>query len=179
MSSPITSNNFKPNRHPKHRSYRQSRKKAEKVNAPAANVRAEEWGSTLEPWPTDAIDSSDVSKEIVSAWLQNVRAAENGGEMQKMEGLYDRLDREREKWDEKLKNPTACGWGRALENDWDRHSTTPAERDSLLRLVSRYAKELNTDGQKRSYAFVKLSPEGMAEKIRDVACQLMAFEKEK
>jgi len=32
---------------------------------------------------------------IISVWRQNVFAAENGGELQKMEELYDRLDRER------------------------------------------------------------------------------------
>ena len=56
-------------------------------------------------------DESDVSKEIISVWRQNVFAAENGGELQKMEDLYDRLDREREKWNERLNNPLTWGWG--------------------------------------------------------------------
>lgn len=73
-------------------------------------------------------DESDVSKEIVSVWRQNVYAAENGGELQKMEDLYDRLDREREKWDERLKNPHTWGWGGERDdlNDWARHSTNEA-----------------------------------------------------
>lgn len=43
-------------------------------------------------------------------WRQNVFAAENGGELQKMEDLYNRLDREREKWNERLNNPLTWGW---------------------------------------------------------------------
>ena len=68
-------------------------------------------------------DESDVSKEIISVWRQNVFAAENGGELQKMEELYDRLDRERERWDEKLNNPLTWGWGEPDElNDWARET---------------------------------------------------------
>jgi hypothetical protein len=66
-------------------------------------------------------DESDVSKEIISVWRQNVYAAENGGELQKMEGLYNRLDREREKWN----NPPTWGWGGGLPdelNDWARET---------------------------------------------------------
>ena len=65
-------------------------------------------------------DESDVSREIVSVWRQNVFAAENGGELQKMEDLYNRLDREREKWDERLNNPLTWGWGGEPDelNDW-------------------------------------------------------------
>lgn len=69
-----------------------------------------------------ASDESDVSKEIISVWRQNVFAAENGGEVQKMEDLYDRLDREREKWTERLNNPHTWGWGGEPDelNDWAR-----------------------------------------------------------
>ena len=54
-------------------------------------------------------------------WRQNVYAAENGGELQKMEDLYDRLHREREKWNERLNNPLTWGWGGGGPdelNDW-------------------------------------------------------------
>jgi hypothetical protein len=69
-------------------------------------------------------DESDVSREIVSVWRQNVFAAENGGEVQKMEGLYNRLDREREKWSERLNNPLTWGWGGEPDelNDWARET---------------------------------------------------------
>lgn len=65
-------------------------------------------------------DESDVTREIISVWRQNVFAAENGGEVQKMEDLYNRLDREREKWNERLNNPLTWGWGGAPDelNDW-------------------------------------------------------------
>ena len=67
-------------------------------------------------------DESDVSKEIISVWRQNVFAAENGGEVQKMEDLYNRLDREREKWNERLNNPLTWDWGGEPDelNDWAR-----------------------------------------------------------
>jgi len=67
-------------------------------------------------------DESDVSKEIISVWRQNVFAAENGGELQKMEGLYNRLDRERERWNERLNDPLTWGWGGEPDelNDWAR-----------------------------------------------------------
>ena len=70
-------------------------------------------------------DESDVSKEIISVWRQNVFAAENGGELQKMEDLYDRLDREREKWNERLNNPLTWGWGGGEPdelNNWARET---------------------------------------------------------
>jgi len=53
-------------------------------------------------------------------WRQNVFAAENGGESQKMEDLYDRLDRERERWNERLNDPHTWGWGGEPDelNDW-------------------------------------------------------------
>jgi len=65
-------------------------------------------------------DETDVSKEIVLVWRQNVFAAENGGELQKMEDLYDRLDSERERWNEKLNNPLTWAWGGEPDelNDW-------------------------------------------------------------
>lgn len=75
-------------------------------------------------------DESDVSKEIICAWRQNVFAAENGGELQKMEDLYDRLDREREKWDERLNNPLTWGWGAGEPdelNDWARDTREPPD----------------------------------------------------
>ena len=55
-------------------------------------------------------------------WRQNVFAAENGGELQKMEDLYNRLDRERERWNERLNNPLTWGWGGEPDelNDWAR-----------------------------------------------------------
>lgn len=67
-------------------------------------------------------DESDVSKEIISVWRQNVFAAENGGELQKMEDLYNRLDSERERWNERLNNPLTWGWGGEPDelNDWAR-----------------------------------------------------------
>lgn len=57
-------------------------------------------------------------------WRQNVFAAEHGGELQKMEDLYDRLDRERERWNERLNNPLTWGWGGGPDelNDWARDS---------------------------------------------------------
>ena len=69
-------------------------------------------------------DESDVTREIISVWRQNVFAAENGGELQKMEDLYNRLDREREKWNERLNNPLTWGWGGAPDelNDWAREA---------------------------------------------------------
>ena len=69
-------------------------------------------------------DESDASREIVSVWRQNVFAAENGGELQKMEDLYNRLDREREKWNERLNNPLTWGWGGGPDelNDWARET---------------------------------------------------------
>lgn len=72
-------------------------------------------------------DESDVSKEIISVWRQNVFAAENGGEVQKMEDLYNRLDRERERWNEKLNNPLTWGWGAEPDelNDWAREPKEP------------------------------------------------------
>ena len=53
-------------------------------------------------------------------WRQNVFAAENGGELRKMEDLYDRLDKERER----LENPLAWGWGGEPDelNDWARET---------------------------------------------------------
>jgi len=89
------------------------------ANPPTANVQAEGWGSTAEPWP-ETIDESDISKEIISVWRQNVFAAENGGELQKMEDLYNRLDRERERWN----NPLTWGWGGEPDemNDWARET---------------------------------------------------------
>ena len=80
-------------------------------------------------------DESDVSKEIISMWRQNVFAAENGGEVQKMEDLYNRLDRERERWNERLNNPLTWGWGGEPDelNDWARDpkedTTSPAWGD--------------------------------------------------
>ena len=73
-------------------------------------------------------DESDVSKEIIRVWRQNVYDAENGGELQKMEDLYDRLDRERVRWNERLNNPLTWGWGGEPDelNDWARHSTNDA-----------------------------------------------------
>lgn len=56
-------------------------------------------------------------------WRENVFAAKNGGEVQKMEVLYDRLDREREKWNQRLNNPLTWGWGGGEPdelNDWAR-----------------------------------------------------------
>jgi hypothetical protein len=80
-------------------------------------------------------DESDVSKEIISVWRENVFAAENGGEVQKMEDLYDRLHGERERWNERLNNPLTWGWGGQPDelNDWAREtkeaSASPAWGD--------------------------------------------------
>ncbi|KAF9787330.1 hypothetical protein BJ322DRAFT_717487 [Thelephora terrestris] len=104
----------------KHKPRRQPHKETVAVNSPAVNAQAEGWGSSANPWP-DTIDESDVSKEIISAWRQNVYAVANGGELQKMEDLYNRLDREREKWNERLNNPLTWGWGGGEPdklNDW-------------------------------------------------------------
>lgn len=120
-------------------------------------------------------------------WRQNVFAAENGGEVQKMEGLYDRLDKEREKWNEQLNNPLTWGWGGEPDelNDWARRSTNDAVREpdrwgerqqghsdktpdgvsrnpepiptSLERLLYSFAHKLKADGCQRSYAFVQVS----------------------
>jgi len=107
----------------------QSRRKHRRRGRPPqgpekVNVQAEEWGASGEPWPS-VIDESDISKEIISVWRQNVYEAENGGEVQKMEDLYDRLDREREKWNKRLNDPLTWGWGGEPDelNDWARHST--------------------------------------------------------
>jgi len=108
------------NHHRKHKPRRQPHKEPVTFNPPAANVQAEEWGSSANPWP-ETVDESDMSKEIISAWRQNVYAAEHGGELQKMEDLYNRLDGEREKWNERLNNPLTWGWGGGQPdelNDW-------------------------------------------------------------
>ena len=131
--------NANPNYNRRRKSRRQPHKEPIVVNPPAVNVQAEGWGSTADPWPgtigkQSAVglalrgsyvrpvisDESDISKEIISVWRQNVFAAENGGELQKMEDLYDRLDREREKWNERLNNPLTWGWGGEPDalNDW-------------------------------------------------------------
>lgn len=131
-------------------------------------------------------DESDVSREIVSVWRQNVYAAENGGEVQKMEDLYDRLDREREKWNERLNNPLTWGWGGEPDelNDWGGPSTNnaankphhwaervqsdgtdgpPSARNHeqipppLLELLSSRADTLRADGRQRSYEFAQVS----------------------
>ena len=70
-------------------------------------------------------DESDVGKEIISVWRQNVYAAEHGGELQKMEDLYNRLHTEREKWNEQVNNPLTWGWGAGQPdelNDWARET---------------------------------------------------------
>lgn len=70
-------------------------------------------------------DETDVSKEIVSVWRQNVYAADHGDPLQKMEGLYDRLDKEREKWTQRLNNPLTWEWGGAEPdelNGWARET---------------------------------------------------------
>lgn len=134
------------------------------------------------------LDESDVSKEIIFVWRRNVYAAENGDEPQKMEGLYDRLDREREKWNDKLNNPLTWGWGGGQDgqNDWandvecephkwekpqqGRNDKTPDGPPSarnpeqippqLLELVSSKADKLKAEGRKRSYAFARVSCDG-------------------
>jgi len=110
-----------PNHNRRRKPRRQPHNEPAVVGRPAANVQAEAWGSTAEPWP-GTIDESDISKEIISVWRQNVFAAENGGEVQKMEDLYDRLDRERERWNDRFNNPLTWGWGVGPDelNDWAR-----------------------------------------------------------
>lgn len=109
-----------PSHHRKNKPRRQPNREQATVSPPVVSIQAEEWGATAEPWP-GTIDESDVSKEIISVWRQNVYAAENGGELQKMEDLYKRLDGEREKWSERLNNPLTWEWGGGRPdelNDW-------------------------------------------------------------
>jgi len=111
-----------PNHHRRNKPRRQPQKGPAAVNPPVVNVQAEGWGASADPWP-GTIDESDASKEIISAWRQNVFAAENGGEVQKMEDLYDRLDRE----SERLNNPLIWGWGGGEPdelNDWAKEKAT-------------------------------------------------------
>ena len=70
-------------------------------------------------------DEADVTKEIILVWRNNVYEAQNGGEVKKMEELYDLLDRERENWNVRLNNPLTWGWGGGPDelNDWARHSS--------------------------------------------------------
>jgi len=114
-----------PNRHRGHKPRRQPRKpEPATVSPPAANLQAEGWGSSADPW-SRTVDEPDVSKEIISVWRQNVYAACHGGALQKMEVLYDRLDREREKWNERLNNPLTWGWGAGEPdklNNWARET---------------------------------------------------------
>ncbi|KAF9650032.1 hypothetical protein BDM02DRAFT_3112617 [Thelephora ganbajun] len=118
----VTNTNSNHNR--RRKPWRQPHKEPVVVNPPAVSVQPEDWGSTADPWP-GTIDESDVSKEIISVWRQNVFAAENGGQLQKMEDLYNRLDRERERWNERLNNPLTWGWGAGQPdelNDWARET---------------------------------------------------------
>lgn len=123
---PYRNTQKKPNQNRRKRKPWQGRPRKEPatVSPPNAHVQAEEWGSTAEPWP-ETIDESDVSKEIISVWRENVYAASHGGELRKMEELYDRLDMEREKWNERVNNPITWGWGAGQPdelNDWGRET---------------------------------------------------------
>lgn len=130
-------------------------------------------------------DESDFTREVIRVWRENVFAAENEGEQQKMEDLYNRLDEERKR----LNDPDTWGWGGEPDelNDWagdwpdgavyephrwgeqrQPHSdktpeglSSPRNLDpSFLKLVADCAEKLHGDGRQRCYAFAQVSWDG-------------------